>query len=277
MAKVVMPHCVGDYDVGDAVCDGDPNDKDDKPCTWRDRCAGFQAHLTATGSNSEDFVGQESDTNQEGEERHWAEPHGSHPKFLKLVDKQVERYGVKDGKVTKDPSQKAPKEDGRKNLRPTKKAKEAARKALTARKMDRRNQLQELFKFFSEQVGEALPEHRFASNREAVAPGRLHLVDRLVKSGYISIYCKTPKGRDAPLALAKFKPRNLTLDVELPVFTVEINGTIGAKTLKKLEPKDINDGLFKCVMVGLDREGCVLAAEAIGRLVSQGKIELPEA
>ena len=53
------PACIGTYEVGHVQCDGDPSsksEKDRKPCHWRDRCGGFQAHLESVGSDVEDYM-----------------------------------------------------------------------------------------------------------------------------------------------------------------------------------------------------------------------------
>ena len=60
MGKVkTVPTCLGHYDRGDDVCDGDPEGSTDEEkmiCAWRDRCGGFKAHLDASGETVDKYV-----------------------------------------------------------------------------------------------------------------------------------------------------------------------------------------------------------------------------
>jgi len=273
---------MGDYEQEHEQCDEYPEgetEDDKKACTWRDQCAALQQHCSATDKEASEFVVEKSKGDEE-----WTEPKGDPKLFMKQCSRLIKEFNIVGGRVVKAAAKvastkkaKQAKEDGRKNIKPTKKAKDAARKALAARKLDRRGQLRELFGFFKGAIAEQLGgEYEYAPPKEAVVPGQLLIVDRIEKSGYVSIYCKTANGRDVPIVLARFKPRSLTMDVELPVEADEFDG-VGKGTLKKLAPREFNDGMFRSIMMGLDREGCALVAETIGTLVNKGKIELPEA
>ena len=59
MAKKTVPTCLGHYDEGDTVCDGDPEGvtADERAlCAWRVRCGGFKSHLAATGEDVEKYL-----------------------------------------------------------------------------------------------------------------------------------------------------------------------------------------------------------------------------
>lgn len=270
----IIPHCIGTYEAHEAVCNGDENDPD--PCVWRDRCAAVQAHLTEIGQDPEHLVTFKVKKAKAGEpeQQYAAGKHGFN-RFVILCDEQAKRFGVKDGAPTKQPDKpKKSKKDSRKGMKPSKKAQKRAAEALTKRALDRRRQLRVMFDDFKQLLIGAIKDRTFAAPREAVAPGRLYVVDHIDKSGYASIYCKTPVGRDVPIVSVRFKPRNLTMDLEVPVAPDDFNG-IGKETMKKLLPRLINDGLFRSLMPGLDREAVALAAEAIGTLVNGGRIKLP--
>lgn len=290
------PLCVGDYEAGDSVCDGNPGDAADNPCGWRDRCSGLQCYLNETDRDIDELVHYKVVTDkiqhedeETGEtwttekEQEYAFANGPWKKFETLCDKQAERYGIVEGTPTKDPvgdpppkPEKKPQPDKRKFLKPSKKAQKAAKKALTKRAQERREQLAVVFQHFVRHLATELngTGYGFVGSKQALGRGSLYVVNRLEKSGYMSVYCNNPTGRDAALVSAKFKPRDLTLDLMLPIQVDDVANQ-GRKNLK-LEPLE-EGGLFRSVAMGLDKEGVALAAETIAALVASGKICLPGA
>jgi len=277
-----VPFCTGEYEAGDGACDGNPEADTEfqrNHCKYRDNCVAFQAYLAETKLKADDFIE--------------AQPHPTHPEgvlgipikgvrhFERLCAKQVKRYGVVEGRITRDPTRpkkpkKAPENDGRKALRPSKEAQELARKAITQRAIERREILKRMFDHFKTVMVENLEVYRFTSPGEAVKPGRFYIVDRMRTSNYVSVYCKMTKGRDAPVAVIKFKTRSMTFDIEIPVEHTSYIG-VGKVTMDKIKPQPIDDGKFRSVMMNLDKEGVALAAQTIAHLVKRGKIDLPPA
>jgi hypothetical protein len=278
------PYCTGEYEAGDTNCDGDPEGKTDfqrNACAYRDGCVAFQAHLAETKLKADDFIEAVPDEDDRTGQRVLGRPKRGTKTFLKLLEKQIKRFGVVDGEVTRDPNapkkpKRAPENDGRKNLRPSKEAQELARKAITQRAIERREDLKRLFDWFKTHMVENLEVYRFTAPGEIVKPGRFYIVDRMKTSNYVSVYCKKPYGKDAPVAVIKFKTRSMTFDIEIPV---EVTGYIGVGkvTMDKLKPQPIDDGKFRSVMPHLDKEGVALAAQTIAHLVKRGKIDLPPA
>lgn len=290
------PLCVGDYELGDATCDGDPDDPGDKPCGWRNRCAALQCFMKETDKPITDFVEhkvvtvehivQDAETGEDQvatAEAEFAFSKGPWKKFERLCDKQVERYGIRDGQVTRDPvgdpppkTEKPPQPDRRKFLRPSKRAQRAAKKALSKRAGARRAALMKLFDHFAKHLADELKDtpYKFVRPDQALGWNMLYVVNRLQKSGYMSVYCYNPTGRSVALALAKFKPRDMTLDIMAPVAP----GEFGKAVREKLAVQPVeNGGLFKSVAMGLTREGVALAAETIAGMVRSGRIVLPGA
>lgn len=79
------PTCVGEYETDDPECNGDGAD-DPHPCTWRDQCGGFKAHLAQSGQQRSIWVGDSG-------ELVTLEPF----EFKGECDKWVELYEVVDG------------------------------------------------------------------------------------------------------------------------------------------------------------------------------------
>lgn len=48
------PSCVGNYERDDDQCDG--SDTDPYPCTWRDKCGAFKAHLNKSRANASKWI-----------------------------------------------------------------------------------------------------------------------------------------------------------------------------------------------------------------------------
>lgn len=78
------PTCIGDYDRGDPECDG--NEHDPHPCTWRDKCGAFRAHLEESGERRAKWISNDGDLTT-------TEPF----EFDRLCLEWVERFGVVDG------------------------------------------------------------------------------------------------------------------------------------------------------------------------------------
>jgi len=293
------PLCVGDYEVGDSQCDGDSGasrSEDVAPCGWRNRCAALQCYLGETDRDISELVelktskelvlvpdettGQDIETYEDQEHAYSI---GPWKKFEALLEKQVQRYGIRDGRPTKDPvgdpppkPERAPQPDRRKFLKPSKKAQRAAKKALSKRAQERRSELDRLFQYFIRHLATELKDsgYKFAKPKHGLGRGTLYIVNRLDKSGYMSVYCNNPMGRDAALVSAKYKPRDLTLDMMMP-FEVD---QVTSEERKKLNLESLeNGGLFRSVAMGLKKEGVAHAAETIAALVKSGRVDLPEA
>lgn len=293
--KEEAPLCVSEYESGELICDGDPEAGDSNeraPCGWRDRCVGLQCHLAESGKDVSAIVEYKTkmetrerydevtdETTEYKEETEYAVPFGLWSKFEELCDKHIARYGVKEGKITKDPVgdpiPKAKQPDRRKLLRPSKRTQRAASRALSKRAKKRRDALMGLFHHFARQLdrGTRGTGYRFVKPKQALGNGMFYVANRLEKSGYVSVYCKNPRGKDFVVILAKFKPRDLTLDVMMPIHMDEFSKA----SRKELKLKHVQGvGLFQTIATGLQRQGVSLVAEIIAGLVVSGKMDLPE-
>lgn len=273
MSKNLMPQCIGDYAPTDAVCNGDPSgatEYDRATCVWRDKCLAFQVHLAETGKEADVHLGFERVT-EGGVSLLKAVPK-SPGELDGIIKKNLKRYGIKDGKITRAPAPEG-KKDKRRFHKPTKRHKVKAAKAQANMYKDRRRDLADVFNKFKTDLASHLPRHRFPKASHAMVPGDLY-VKR--SKNYITLCCRTRRGRDIGLARIWYKTRNIGLDVELPVDVPSFQNGVGKMTFARLSPKAFVDGAFQSRMYNLDVEGLSLAAEAIGMLVKKGKIVLPE-
>jgi hypothetical protein len=77
-----------------------------------------------------------------------------------------------------------------------------------------------------------------------------------------------------PIALVRYKPRTMSLDVELP-FKVEDYDCFGIDILKKIHPIMIKSGRLHSLCSKLDKESLAILAQCIAKMIKKGKIRLP--
>lgn len=278
-----MQFCIGEYEPDDPICNGnsDGSAYEQAACYWRNYCAAFKIHLKEIGLGVEDFVTIEVVTDS-GDEEHLARPKNGYNEFVALLDGVIKDYGITEGVATKKPTEKAHRAsakpgDKRKKHAPKRSVQRKAKKALAKLAAEKRAKMKDMFEWFRTHLIESLEGgYTFSTPGQAPLPGKLYIVDRTEKSGYISIYCKSPKGVDVPIALVIYKTRQMKMDIRVPVEAIRYRG-INQKTVQKLGPQPINDGLFKSTMRNLDKEGVALAAQTIAQLAKSGIIDLPQA
>lgn len=278
-----MQFCIGEYEADDLICNGNPSGSafEQAACYWRDRCAAFKIHVKEVGLGIDDFVVIDVVIDGKDEE-HLARPKNcGYGEFISMLDEVVKKYGIKDGVSTKLPTEKASRAsakpgDKRKKHSPKKSVQRKAKKALAKLAAEKRAKMKDMFEWFRTHLIESLEGgYIFSTPGTAPLPGKLYIIDRTAKSGYISIYCKSPKGVDVPIALVIYKTRQMKMDIRVPVEAIGYKG-VSQKTVQRLAPQPIDDGLFRSTMRNLDKEGVALAAQTIAQLAKQGIINLPQ-
>ena len=265
----VLPHCISDYEPGNGVCDGVEGDEGEPPCVHRDTCVALQARMKDKKTKVGSYVVQKED--KEGNP--YCEPK-SLAKFGKLVTACIRAYGVKDGTVTHEA--KPLKATSKKAAKKAEGAKEGAKSAVPEVKP--RAEASIVMDAWFERWLEVIIEGTGREFHDGDSPevGQLFIKDRRAKSGYVGLYCKPLKGRPVAVALIYYKPRNLTMDLKLPLGPGEYDG-IGMDMLKMLHPEEHSDGLFISLCKGLSETGVIAGAEVIVKLVTNGVIQLPDA
>lgn len=293
-----IPQCFTLYEPKDSVCDGDASAEGDTPCCYRDQCSAFKRAQAAGAVTLTDHGRMVPIVDVNGAPDKYFRPL-DWDQFLAKLAELVDEFGgheahgeetpaeveavAESGEVaeaqigTEAAPQKRRNTKGRlrrkKRRKPGRKARAMAARALIRAARERRRALLEEFKLFRQQLAEHLPEYHWSLGASAIPPGRLYIKNRLLTSGYASVYCKTASGRDRPLAMLRFKPRGLLMEVALPVEPGEVSKAAAAK----LELKPYNDGSFSSITKKLDRAGLGLAAEVIAQAVRNAKLELPSA
>ena len=285
MSKKLMPKCLGHYDVGDEVCDGDPSgetEEDKMSCVFRDRCAALKQHCEHKGFQPEQFVKIRKVEDDDGERRAYAVAKGDDEQFAQQLAKWSKRWGISNGRVTKKSpdDSKPPKTGGKKKKparsvkdrpAPTAEARKKAKAAVAEKAEESLGQAYEMCSWFTKCLQEATGR-KVADIPEAAEPGELFVIDRMEKSRYASVYCR--KGRSGKVAVAVVLPhtRSSTCQIRLPAEADVVEATSEGE---KLGVASINDGKFKARTKKLDKEGMATAADVVARLVKGGTIELP--
>lgn len=286
------PPCVGQFEVGDLTCNGDPDGQDEEdriPCAWRNRCAGLQLHCLASSFSADEVVATLD-----------------YKTLVGLCEAQVEKHSISRGipggpeegdeawpgdepperqpealeakPAVKGKPKDKPKRTTRKHLRaPQTKGRRKPPRKKEDPKTKLRKSMVELKTHFELMLGDVFPERRIAdSNKVLVKPGQFYCLDRTDGSQYVAWYCTMPKGRDAALAMIHFKPRLKRVHVEVPVAIENMQEFLGKDVFKRLKPETRVRGQFKTICKDLDKEGIGLLVESLRRLTDADLIALPE-
>jgi len=274
-----LSHCIGEYENGDSTCDGGDGEA---PCSWKERCAAFQLHLTKTGQQASRYV-KYGAKKTDGDTHYYAEPKTSLEEFARFCDGLIGKETKTQAPVVEEEEEKKRKtrsdkygHDKRRDG-PSARAKRAAAASLKRRAKERREALYKLFDGFKNQLVEELDGPEFAPAGLPVSHGFLYISDRTSSSNYLSVYCRTMNGWDAPLIMLTFRTSQLKFLAQLPVTPDVLATAMSKKDFKKLKPKDTDEGRFRSAIENVGKAELSLLAEVIAKLVNGGKIELPEA
>ncbi len=305
MTTIKTPPCLSNYDLGDVICNGDPDGAtidDRKFCGWRDRCGALKAHL----ATSKKPVSVYLKIVNPGKPESYGAPKAPDA-FIKFLDLQVKRYGVKSGIPSKEPGD-AP-EAAPKAARPRTKempeaepnagpelfeGKEASfpgeeppviikkrnsrriRKMVSQKVKAKHAATRELWDTLKDRLTTQIAALKFAAPGQVAIPGQLYMRDHGVTSQYVRVYQKTASGKDRPIVAARFKPRTLTIDVELPVKPDLFLESVGKAAVKSLKVQPLADGFFSTLVMNVDAKGTLTIVDAIQRMVHKGKFPLAQ-
>jgi RNA polymerase sigma factor (sigma-70 family) len=302
MKKAGLVECIGFHEEGHETCDGDPTgeDKGDRaPCALRDRCVALMKHCESEDEDMAEFIEartakelvaaadeaieqfevvdgvslSDSEDEDEGEEEEPEDGEEDEGEEEEGDEDEDEPEEEEEGDEDEDEPEETEEEEA--EAAPEKAEKKAKRKRSKKAKGKPLNGLVEVYEHFREALLESIGRE-FVDGKTTALPGQVYAIDRLDKSGYVSLYAKTLAGRDMALALVRPKPRLGNVDIEIGPDVDQLKKAVGAKTFKKIDAKEFNDGQFHTLSRGLDKEGVALMAEAIGRLVKKKMIVLPD-
>ncbi len=270
MKKAISP-CIGEYDGGDITCIGDSdsdNEDDSRPCSWRKKCKVFKQYMKDTNTEAVDYLeaGKDEDGN------YYANARDGYEAFRAFCDDLVEK-SKKKKKKRKIKKTKLKVDNRLKG--PTVAAKTAAALALAARSKERKAVLFKMFMEFRRSLTEHLEDIEFASPGKAVLPGQFFIINRSEASSYLSLYCKSSRGRDMPIACFMMKTHSLSFNVKIPVEVDSLEKELSKVTFDRLSPVLVKgSGRFKSIIKKAKKVELALIAESIANLVDSGNIEL---
>lgn len=280
ISRKKLPKCIGHYEPGELICDGDPrggSDYDRMPCVMRDRCAALGLHCSERKISVSTLVRTERIKDQDGKSRRYAFARSGDDSLQELLNKVIRRYGITNGRVTKSGEVDKPKSKksapktrrARARQVPSGEARKLATQALKAKASEAMGKARKVIRWWCVQLSEITGRHVVADRREA-EPGDLFLVDNLEKSKYISVYCALPGGRRSGVAVVIPQMRTGQLNFQVAAAP----GDFSTEHRKRLRPQD-EDGRFRSKISHLDKEGAHIVAEAIHDLIQRGIIESP--
>ncbi len=192
--------------------------------------------------------------------------------FGKVITGMIRAFGIKNGKATRNPKtgKKSAAKEKKKNL-------ERLRKARKESKVKVRSENSVSMDVWLDRTVDELcekTERRFCEDPDNAQPGEIFIRDRRETSGYVSIYCKPPKGRPIALCLIQYRPKHKLMDFKWPVAPDEFNG-IKKEAIKELDIQEHRDGAFMAISKGLSSARLAMATEVLLELIKQDTIELP--
>jgi hypothetical protein len=260
----LLPNCIGHYKPSDLVCNGDPDGQDEfqkRFCLWRDRCSAFKEYLRDHKKPVENYV---TFVPVVGQDDFVVIPKGGKSNFISRCDRYIQLYKIVNGIRKKH----------KKRKKYVKRDRRSAVKKYRENAKLRRSILDALFEHFKTHLIESMENYHFTPPRGVIRPGRFYVIDNRKPSKYLSIYCKTTGMLGVPIALVRYKPRTVSLDIELP-FRVEDYDCFGNETMKKIHPIPIKSGKFNSLCAKMDKETSAILAQCIAKMIKKGKIKLP--
>lgn len=270
----IVPPCITDHTKGDPSCDGDPTsvtELDRAACAWRLRCIALDRHCKVTGGSIDEHL-KITEREVDGEATYSATPLKGYKSFRRFCENLVDSLGVREDNAPPARKSTAKRAEASAESGPKKRGSYSAA-------ADRHKRMADAVDHFIKHLSGQFESWRVPTNPSAATiPGQFYVSDRM-KSGYVSVYCRTASGRDIPLACAVLKPRTETINVRVGVSGVKLLKAIGAPLNKRLKSsmKSVDVGRFKAEVAGLDRDMSVVVAKAIGKMAKCGDIELPGA
>lgn len=281
VARKRMPQCIGNYDIGDLVCDGDPkgaSEHERMPCYFRDRCAALKQHCSFTGREPSEYVKLRKYPDDSDEIQTYAVARGDDAKFVEQLARWIRRWGVRNGRVTRRTpaadshapprGRKPPKfKDARLRTPPSADARRKARAAIAAKAEESLAEAYKLAAWFTKCLQDATGL-RISERAASAAEGELLIVDRMSGSRYLAVYCSAKDGQRHAIASVYPSTRSGEVQVRFPVEPAAFKG------VSRFEIFPIKDGKFKSRSGKLDKEGAARAAEVIASLIQRGTINL---
>lgn len=279
----LIPTCIGEVEPGDATCDGDTKAKGDdrEPCSWRDRCRGFQLHLAATGETPGariQLVKLSGQVKRRSGLDQTAAPVGmSHAQFTRFCRTALQRYAPR-GRPGDSRQASAAKKAGRGTSVGARRAAEpkgVPRRTASERDLimkARRVAFRAYRDVFIQRLIAELPPIRQRARR-LILPGDIHLKTDWERHR-CTLYVRDGL-HDRGLVRIQYMPSISALNVWVGTDKRRFASVISRRTLVKLDPQPTSARNFPIVIRGAGDEAVSLVAESLGRLINRGIIVMP--
>ena len=284
-----LPICLRKYESGNVECDGKPrskNDKDRMPCVYRDRCVALQRLMKVKKWRAREILKLRKIKDVDNRRRTYAFAIGDSDEFQATLNRAIDRYGIRSGRVTiKVPQEDKPKkkrkivsrsqESKDKSTKALKKARKFASEALAKKAQADLEATEKLVTWFIDRLKKKT-DRKICDVRGQAEVGELFVVDRIESSRYVTVYCKTEEKKRRPVVCMRFKSRTRKLQFRLPLDPEKYKKTLAAGDVEKIGPASFSEGRFKCKTKPLDREGVSIVADSIAVAIRKSIMKLPK-
>lgn len=293
-----LPICLRKYAKGEVECDGRPrarSEHDRMPCVYRDRCVALQRVMKVQRTPARELLKLRKVVDVDNQRRVYAFATGDGQEFQTMLNRAIDRYGIRNGRVTiRHPQEEPPRkkrtiknrsdESKAKSTKALKKARKEASRVLKQKAADDLEATTELVKWFLSRL-QRKTRRKVSEDREAAVLGELFVVDRIESSRYVTVYCKSQK-RDKkrkkmvesrkPVVSVVLAARTHSLNFRFPVDVDDFNEAIAEGDRDRVGLEEFDEGRFKAKSNPLDREGISIVADSIAVAIRKGIMKLPK-
>lgn len=285
-----LPVCLRKYESGNTECDGRRRAKtqrDRMPCVYRDRCVALQRLMKVKKWKARDILKLRKIRDVDNRRRTYAFAIGDGAEFQATLNRAIDLYGVRNGRITiKVPEEEKPKKK-RKIVNRSQESKDKSTAALVgARKFASKalrkkakadlSETKKLVIWFLERLKKK-SKRRIAASKAKANVGDLFVIDRIESSRYITVYCKTEDSKRRPVVCVVLASRTRNLQFRLPLEPGKYTKALADKDVDRVGPVPFDEGRFKCKTNPLDREGVSIVADSVAMTIRRGIMKLPKA
>lgn len=287
-----MPRCIRKYDRNAAECNGREKARSDEeriPCIFRDRCVALQRLMKRHNYRARDILRHRKFRDQDGRRRIYAFPKIDPDKFKLWLIRGIDRYGIRDGRVTILRLDEAPPQRQRVTRSPEARQRlavqliKAREKAMVSLQEKSRADMEaslQLLQWFLARLKRSL-KRDFMASPGLAEPGDLFVSDRLKVSRYLTVYAKTGDTRSKEysrraVVCCVLAPRTRSLRLFFPIAPQTFLECLPSEHRGRVPVAPLTSGRFRSRTRPLGKEGVSLAADALTVAIKKGKLVLPE-
>lgn len=229
----------------------------------------------------------------DGKRRVYAFSIGSSKEFQTWLERGIDRYGIRNGRVTiRHPEEEKPRRprviknrseaSKAKSVKALVKARKEATKVLKAKAVEDLEATQKILRWFLARLKRAT-KRTFAADQDDADIGDLFVVDRVESSRYVTVYGKATKKTKRrvvevrrPVVCVVLAARTHSLQFRTTLGSEELASCMSKSSRSKVGVEDFEEGRFASKTIPVGKEGASIVAEAIARAIRKGIIALPK-